>query len=176
LPLDLAADTANRTGCAPAIGVDVVRWYLLSTMGYEADTIFTPEAFDRLYNADLANDIGNALNRSLSMVHRFADGVAPAGEVDGEAVAAIVVARNEVAAGFDSFRLDRAAAGAIGLVRFLNKAVDDWKPWALAKAGDEKLGGVLRSMLTVMRAVEGLIAPFMPSAAREIAKGLGLPP
>ena len=176
LPLPLAAEIAERSGCAPAIGVDVLRWYLVSTMGYEADTIYTTEEFDRRYNADLANDLGNALNRSLVMAHKFAGGTVPTGEIEGEPLAAIVAAKNAVAEGFATHRLEHAASGAIGLIRFLNKYIDDRAPWALAKKEDPALASVVLSMLTVLRAAEGLVRPFMPSVADEIAGQLGQAP
>lgn len=176
LPLPLAKEISERSGCEPAIGVDVLRWYLIATMGYESDTVYTPEEFDRKYNADLANDLGNALNRSLVMAHKFAGGTVPAGEIEGEAHAAIVAAKTAVASGFDAHRLEHASAGAIGLVRFLNKYIDDRAPWALAKANDPALPSVILSMLTVLRAAEGLVRPFMPSVADNVAAQLGQAP
>ncbi len=175
-PLPLAEEISERSGCAPDVGVDVVRWYLCSTMGYESDTVYTPEEFDRRYNGDLANDLGNALNRSLAMAHKFSGGVVPAGEVEGEAKAAIVAFSNAYAAAMDERRLDRAAASAIELVRFLNKYVDERAPWALARTGDAALPNVVLSMLTVLRACEGLVRPYMPAVADEIAAQLGQAP
>ena len=175
-PLPLAQELAGRSGCAPEIAVDAVRWYLLSTMGYESDTVFTPDEFDRRYNGDLANDLGNALNRSLAMAHKFSAGVVPEGEIEGEAKAAIVAFSNAYADAMARCRLDKAAASAMELVRFLNKYVDERAPWALARTNDPALPRVILSMLSVLRAAEGLVRPFMPRVADEIAVQLGQAP
>jgi len=175
-PIPLRDDLAARAGISPEIAVDAVRYYLTATMGLENDSTFTYEEFDRRYNSDLANDLGNALNRSLAMSHKFIGGVVPMGVAEGEAVQAIADARGAYEAAMAGFRLDHAAQHAFELVRFLNKYIDTRAPWALAKADDPALPGVLRSMLLCLRAAEGLVRPMMPSAADAIAAQLGLPP
>jgi methionyl-tRNA synthetase len=173
-PLELAAETALRTGCEANIARDVVRYYIVATMGYENDSVFTYEDFDKRYNSDLANDLGNALNRSLAMAHKFADGVVPGEPVEAEAVLAVESAKVKYAEAMENCRLDRAANVAIDVIRFVNKYVDTRAPWALAKADDPALGGVLRSLLYCVRAAEGLIRPYMPAVADNIAAQLGL--
>lgn len=175
-PLELASETAERTGCKPEIAVDVVRYYLTATMGYENDTVFTYEDFDKRYNSDLANDLGNALNRSLSMAHKFLDGVVPDVQPEPEALAAIQSAKEAYEKAMDGFRLERAANAGIDVIRFVNKYVDTRAPWALAKNNDPALPAVLRSMLLCIRAAEGFMRPYMPHAADAIAKQLGVPP
>ncbi|MEI8282519.1 MAG: class I tRNA ligase family protein, partial [Armatimonadota bacterium] len=146
-PLELASETAERTGCKPEIAVDVVRYYLTATMGFENDTVFTYEDFDKRYNSDLANDLGNALNRSLSMAHKFLDGVVPDAQPEPEALAAIQNAKEAYEKAMGGFRLERAANAGIDVIRFVNKYVDTRAPWALAKNNDPALPAVLRSML-----------------------------
>ncbi|HVL39812.1 MAG TPA: class I tRNA ligase family protein, partial [Fimbriimonadaceae bacterium] len=73
-PLALAEETAARMGVPNEIAVDVVRHYLTATMSLDSDSTFTQDDYDKRYNSDLANDLGNALNRSLAMTHKFADG------------------------------------------------------------------------------------------------------
>lgn len=175
-PLELAAETAERTGCKPEIAVDVVRYYLTATMGYENDTVFTYEDFDKRYNSDLANDLGNALNRSLSMAHKFLDGVVPDADPELEAVAAIKSAKEAFEKAMDGFRLERAANAGIDVIRFVNKYVDTRAPWALAKNNDPALPAVLRSMLLCIRAAEGFMRPYMPHVADAIAQQLNLEP
>ena len=175
-PLELASETAERTGCKPEIAVDVVRYYLTATMGFENDTVFTYEDFDKRYNSDLANDLGNALNRSLSMAHKFLEGVVPDADPELEAIAAIKSAKQAYDKAMDGFRLEKAANAGIDVIRFVNKYVDTRAPWALAKNSDPALPAVLRSMLLCIRAAEGFMRPFMPQAADEIAKQLGLEP
>ncbi|MEI7985922.1 MAG: methionine--tRNA ligase [Armatimonadota bacterium] len=175
-PLELASETAERTNCKPEIAVDVVRYYLTATMGFENDTVFTYEDFDKRYNSDLANDLGNALNRSLSMAHKFLDGVVPDADPEQEAVDAIKSAKEAYEKAMDGFRLEKAANAGIDVIRFVNKYVDTRAPWALAKNNDPALPAVLRSMLLCIRAAEGFMRPYMPHVADEIAKQLGVAP
>lgn len=175
-PLELAAETSERTTCKPEIGVDVVRYYLASTMGYENDTTFTYEDFDKRYNSDLANDLGNALNRSLSMAHKFVGGIVPEAEPETEVIRAIREAKEAFEKAMDGFRLERAANAGIDVIRFVNKYVDTRAPWALAKNSDPALPAVVRSMLLCVRAAEGFMRPYMPHVADAIASQLGLQP
>ena len=175
-PGALADDLAKRAGCSPELARDAVRHYLMAVMPYENDTAFTQDEFDRRYNNDLANDLGNALNRSLSMAHRYLGGVVPDGPAEEEALQAIAAAKAVYEAAMDGFRLEQASAAAFGLVRFLGKYTDTRAPWALAKAEDPALPAVLRSMLLCVRAAEGLVRPEMPRAADAIAAQLGLSP
>lgn len=175
-PLPLAADLAERSGCAPIMGVEAVRYYLASTMPYENDSVFTYEDFDRHYNSDLANDLGNALNRTLSMAHKFVGGTIPDARAEEEALAAIAAAKDAVALAMSEFRIDHATHAAWEVVRFVNKYIDTRAPWALAKNNDPLLPAVMKSMLLCLRASEGLVRFVMPATADEIARQLGLPP
>ena len=175
-PLELASEAAERTGCKPEIAVDVVRYYLTATMGYENDTVFTYEDFDKRYNSDLANDLGNALNRSLSMAHKFSEGIVPDADPEPEVLAAIQTAKAAFEKAMDGFRLERAANAGIDVIRFVNKYVDTRAPWALAKTNDPALPAVVRSMLLCVRAAEGFVRPYMPHVADAIAGQLGLEP
>jgi len=175
-PLELADELAKRAQITREIAIDAVRHYLAATMSLENDSTFTYEEFDRRYNVDLANDIGNALNRSLAMAHKFVGGTVPDAEPEAEALAAITTAKNDYAAAMDEYRIDRASAAAFDLVRFLNKYIDTRAPWALAKAQDPALPAVLKSMLLCLRAAEGLVRSVMPRAADAIAMQLGVEP
>ncbi len=175
-PLELAADLALRSGCTDQVAIDAVRYFEAAIMPFENDTTFTYEDFDKRYNSDLANDLGNALNRSLAMAAKFVSGEVPDGDCEPEAMDAISAARGLYEGAMLDFRLDHAADAAINLIRFLNKYIDTRAPWSLAKNGDPALAGVLRSMLLCLRAAEGLFRPFMPTACDAIAAQLGLAP
>lgn len=175
-PLELAAATATRTGCDPKVAIDVVRYFITATMGYENDSTFTQDEFDKRYNSDLANDLGNALNRSLSMAHKFSEGIVPNAEPEPEVLAAIQQRKAEFEAAMEGFRLERAANSAIDVIRYVNKYVDSRAPWALAKSNDPALPAVVRSMLLCVRAAEGMIRPYMPTVADHICQQLGLEP
>jgi methionyl-tRNA synthetase len=175
-PLALAAELAEKSGCTNEIAVDAVRYQILSTMPFDSDGNFTYEDFDLRYNTDLANDLGNALNRSLAMAHKFVDGKVPDGDIEAEAAAAIEAAKKGVDEAMADYRIDRMATATWGLVRFLNKYIDTRAPWALAKNSDPALPAVMRSMLMCLRAVEALSRPITPFTADEIAAQLSSPP
>jgi methionyl-tRNA synthetase len=174
-PVPLAEELASRAGCSKELGVDAVRYYLAATMPFENDYTFTYEDFDKRYNSDLANDIGNALNRSLAMAHKFVGGVIPEGPLEEQALAAVRAAKTSYEGAMLNYRIDEAARAAVDLIRFLNKYIDTRAPWALAKSGDAALPSVLRSMLFCLRASEGLLRPMAPTLADAIARQLGLP-
>jgi methionyl-tRNA synthetase len=173
-PLELAEQLAEKAGCSREVAVDAVRYYMAATMPFENDSMFTHEDFEKRYNSDLANDLGNALNRSLAMAHKFVGGRIPAGEAESEAKEAIAKAVRAFDEAMAEFRIDRAAGAALDLVRFLNKYIDTRAPWALAKSGDPALHAVLRSMLLCLRAAEGLVRPILPKASDAIAAQLNL--
>jgi methionyl-tRNA synthetase len=175
-PLELSRDLASRSGCSEDVAIDAVRYYVTANMPFDNDTVFTYDEFDKLYNSDLANDLGNALNRSLAMSQKFAGGLVPDSDPEAEAVEAIKIAKDGFDRAMSKYRLTDAAHSALGLVRFLNKYIDTRAPWALAKAGSPELGPVLRSMLLCLRAAEGLVRPIMPKTADRIAEQLGVPP
>ncbi|HWA84316.1 MAG TPA: methionine--tRNA ligase [Fimbriimonadaceae bacterium] len=175
-PAPLAEELAVRAGCSPELAVDAVRYYLGATMPFENDWVFTYEDFDRRYNSDLANDIGNALNRSLAMAHKFAAGVVPDAPIEDQAHAAVRAAKGAYEGAMSGYRIDEAARAAVDLVRGLNKYIDTRAPWALAKSADPALPSVLRSMLFWLRAAEALLRPLSPVLADAIAKQLGLAP
>ncbi len=175
-PLDLASELAEQSGCDHEIAIDAVRYHMVSTMPYDQDTTFTRDDFDRRYNSDLANDLGNALNRSLAMAHKFVGGIIPDGESEPAVTKAIVKAKADFERAIIALRFDHAADAAMGVARFLNRYIDTRAPWALAKANDPTLPAVLRSMLLGLRASEGLVRPIMPQVADAIAAQLGLTP
>lgn len=175
-PIPLVEELSSRAGIDKPIAVDALRWYMASTMGFENDSTYTDEEFDRRYNSDLANDLGNALNRSLSMAHKFVAGIVPEGPAEDAVVQAIATAKSAFEAAMVDYRIDRASESAIGLVRFLNKYTDTRAPWSLAKAGDASLPGVMRSLLLGLRSAEGLVRSIAPRAADAIASQLQLPP
>lgn len=175
-PTDLIATIESLSGCSRAVAVDAVRYSLGAFLPYEGDTSYTQEGVIARYNSDLANDLGNALNRTLAMAHKFVAGKAPGGDIEPDMAAAIAQAREAVAECMETHRLDRALDRAWELVRFLNKYIDTRAPWSLAKSGDAALGSVMRSTLLGLRAVEGVIRPFLPATADAIAAQLGVPP
>ncbi|MFN3729921.1 MAG: methionine--tRNA ligase [Fimbriimonadaceae bacterium] len=175
-PLDLARDLAEKSGCSFELAVDAVRYASTAAMPFENDGVWTLENFDRTYNSDLANDLGNALNRTIAIISKFAEGRIPDAEPEAETVAACERAKAAFEEAMAGYRVDRAAHAALDVIRFLNKYIDTRAPWALAKASDAALPGVLRGMALCLRTAEGLIRPIMPTTADAIADQMALTP
>src|SRR6185503_4644941 len=107
-PLELAKELSERAGCTEDLAIDAVRYYMAATLPYDSDAVFTYEDFDRRYNSDLANDLGNALNRSLAMAHKFVDGKVPAADAEPSALQACENARKGFDAAMEEFRINAA--------------------------------------------------------------------
>lgn len=160
-------------GCSPEMAVEALRFSLIRVLPFEGDSNFTLDEIAKNFNADLANDLGNALNRSLSMVHKFADGVVPSDAPEADLVTRVTAQRDAAAAHFASHRYNLALDSGLEVVRELNRYIADAQPWNLAKNSDSRLGAVLATMLFMLRSAEGMMRPFMPIAANELARQLG---
>ncbi len=158
-------------------GADALRYFLAREMAFGADASFSDEAFVERYNADLANHLGNAAARVLTMVDRYLGGLAPAPAAEGrlpEAAAAAVTAYRER---MDALEPHRALEAAWGLLAELNGFIQESQPWALAREGEAarpRLEAVLAAALETLRIVSALVEPFMPGTARRLAGYLGL--
>jgi methionyl-tRNA synthetase len=171
-----AEETANE------IGVDGARYVVLREVPFDRDADVTWDGFIRRYNADLANDLGNLVNRTVSMSGRYLDGHLPpvtdAGEpADREmrATAERVVAAYRAA--MERQHIDEALAAMMELASAANGYAESQAPWALHKAGDAvRLGRVLAVMAEACRIVGHLLAPAAPDGARRLLEQLGAPP
>ncbi|MCD8108398.1 MAG: methionine--tRNA ligase [Oscillospiraceae bacterium] len=163
-----ADDLVNR------FGVDATRYYLLSEMPFTADgSIYYENVIER-YNTDLANNIGNLVNRTVTMVNKYFDGevVAPHDktENDFDLEACAVQAKKNMEEHFESFHLADASADLITLARRANKYIDENEPWKLAKTdeGKSRLETVLYELIETIRFIGVLAAPFMPGTSEKI--------
>ena len=127
-------------------GVDAVRYYLLSEMPHAQDGSITYESLIERYNSDLANTIGNLVNRTVAMQNKYFDGViaAPADKepLDDEISSLALKTVAEVDRCFDEYKISDATENILTLARRLNKYIDETTPWALAK--DERKKGQTR--------------------------------
>lgn len=156
---------------------DAFRYYMATAASLGKDGNYSDEDFKEKVNADLANNMGNLLNRTLSMLVKYFDGeVKPEFKTDCELFKTAKETIEKVKAHFDSFAIQEAGQEIILLVNLTNKYVADNAPWTLAKDGQgEKMtecGQVLVNVLEIMCVVASLIYPFCPNIAKEIAKQL----
>ncbi len=173
---------ADRSGASFDLAADAQRYLLCREMNFGLDTEFSVENFLRRFNTDLANDLGNLLNRTVNMMVRYFDGVVPqTRDHDHEIAAFALQVREEYTRAMAEYRLNAALEAAWKLVGRMNKYIDEKAPWTLAKAanaGDEAsreaLATVLYSCLEATRIVTILVSSFMPVAADAIRAQLGL--
>ncbi|MBL8061026.1 MAG: methionine--tRNA ligase [Chthonomonas sp.] len=163
----------EEAGCSHEIAVDVARFSLIRTLPFDNDSNFAIGDIEKQYNAGLANDLGNALNRTITMVHKFTEGVVPNAPIASEMQSAIAQAKAAVATSNEELRFHDGLEATLELVRDMNRFIADRKPWELAKTNDASLPSVLTSLLFALRAVEGLVRPIMPNTANAMLSQLG---
>ena len=162
-------------------GLDALRYYLLREVPFGADGTFTPENFVERINFDLANDLGNLLNRTIAMIDKYFDGVIPsfAGSVTAfddslQKLAAETI--EQVEAALENMEFSVALASLWQLVSRTNKFIDETQPWALAKddTKTDELASVMYHLAESLRIVSILLQPFLTHSPREMWKQIGL--
>ena len=157
-----------------AFGVDAARYYLLSEMPYGSDGSITYESLIERFNTDLANTLGNLVNRTIAMAQKYFGGViqpADATEpVDADLRATALKTVEEVERLMNQYRMADTLDAVISLARRSNKYIDETMPWVLAKdeAQKPRLGAVLYNLLESIRFLAVLLQPFMPETAEKI--------
>jgi methionyl-tRNA synthetase len=170
--LDLEALVARH-------GPDAFRYFLLREVPWDGDRDFPSaqaflDQFDVRYEADLANDLGNLLSRTVSMVRKYRDGSVPeAAETALDEAGAEGLADWERA--MDGLLLHQGIEAAMGIVRRANGFVDAEQPWKLAKQPESagRLDGVLRSLVRALARTAVALSPFMPDKSEEVWRRLG---
>lgn len=160
-------------------GLDAVRYYLLKAMPAGNDGVFTPEDFVGKLNYDLANDLGNLLNRTVAMINKYQDGNVPAlnsgateFDLDLENVASDVI--DDYNNAMQDIKTADALSSVWKLIARANKYIDETEPWVLFKNEDKtKLDDVMAHLAGALRVVAILLQPFMTNAPKEMFTQLG---
>lgn len=162
-------------------GLDSLRYYLLREVPFGADGVFTPEGFVERINFDLANDLGNLLNRTIAMINKYFDGVIPAYEgSNGEFDQALVQMNKETVIKYEeameNMEFSVALASIWQLVSRSNKYIDETKPWVLAKEETDRqaLASTMYHLAESLRRISVLLQPFLTRTPKKIFTQLNI--
>ncbi|HGZ8818843.1 TPA: methionine--tRNA ligase [Staphylococcus aureus] len=162
-------------------GLDATRYYLMRELPFGSDGVFTPEAFVERTNSDLANDLGNLVNRTISMVNKYFDGELPAyqgplHELDEEMEAMALETVKSYTESMESLQFSVALSTVWKFISRTNKYIDETTPWVLAKDDSQKdmLGNVMAHLVENIRYAAVLLRPFLTHAPKEIFEQLNI--
>lgn len=162
-------------------GLDATRYYLMRELPFGSDGVFTPEAFVERTNFDLANDLGNLVNRTISMVNKYFDGELPAyqgplHELDEEMEAMALETVKRYTESMESLQFSVALSTVWKFISRTNKYIDETTPWVLAKDDSQKdmLGNVMAHLVENIRYAAVLLRPFLTHAPKEIFEQLNI--
>jgi methionyl-tRNA synthetase len=165
-------------------GADAVRYYLLAKVHPWEDSDFTMEKFNEIYNADLANGLGNLVSRVVGMIEKYCNGKIPTIEVvadthplrTDEKIHNWKKTWKDIDRYIPIFQFDQAIGSVWKYIKEADRYVDDNKPWELAKTDKKKLDWVLYGLIDSLHQVAWQIYPFLPETATKIGKILGVEP
>lgn len=161
-------------------GLDATRYFLLREMPVAQDGVFSPESFVERFNFDLCNDLGNLLNRTVSMVNKYFEGVVPnyngtPNDVDKEFENYTIAQLTKIDDCLKEYEIANALLEIWNVISRTNKYIDETSPWVLAKEEEtEKLSSVMYHLIENLRKIAILIKPFMNDTADNILKQIGI--
>ncbi|SCT34479.1 methionine--tRNA ligase [Staphylococcus caeli] len=162
-------------------GLDATRYYLMRELPFGSDGVFTPEGFVERTNYDLANDLGNLVNRTISMINKYFDGELPAyqgplHELDKDMEQLALDTVNTFHENMDDLQFSVALSTVWKFISRTNKYIDETSPWVLAKDEDQKemLGNVMAHLVENIRIIAVLLRPFLTHAPKQIFTQLNI--
>lgn len=179
-PGKLAEALAQSAGASLETAVDAIRYFVLREVAFGLDGDFSHAALIQRFNADLANDLGNLLSRTLTMLQRYCQGIVPEPSDPGSGPNTLADAAAKLLPDLDpllnELAFHRALARLWEYIRLVNRYIDEQAPWALARdpAQRQRLEAVLYNQVESLRIIALLIFPFMPHTAASIWRQLGL--
>ena len=157
-------------------GVDAVRYYMLHEMPFANDGTYTNELMVERYNSDLANILGNLVNRTISMAKKYFEGIVPEPEkeelIDNELKDTVLSAKSKIEKCMNDLRVADAIDEVFEIFRRSNKYIDETMPWKLAKEDISRLKTVIYNLLEAIRVGAVLLSPFLPETSDKIFKQL----
>ena len=164
-------------------GLDATKYYLLREFPYNGDMTFTPENFINRYNSDLANDLGNLLNRTIGMINKYFEGKVNTDQAirtntDEELIKGVIKNAKETDEKLESIHYAEALESIWQIISLANKYIDDTKPWELFKSNKEQdtkcLISVMANLIETLHIVAILLQPFMAETANKIFEQLNI--